>query len=387
MFAKSFKLLKLFGFEVRIDLSWLILAFLIVWSLAVGLFPHLYKNLSNTLYWAMSIIGGLGLFMSVIFHELCHSLIARHYGISIRGITLFVFGGVAQMEDEPRNPKSEFFMAIVGPISSVILGTIFYVIKSFAAFNNWHLSVIGITSYLTYINWVLAGFNLIPAFPLDGGRVLRAILWTFKKNLRWATRIASTIGSAFSYLMMFFGIIQFFLGDYLSGIWIFMIGMFLQGATQASYKQLIIRQVLEVEKVSKLMQTNPITVAPLMTIQELVDNYIYKYHFKMFPVAQDGDLTGCITTKEVKEIPKSAWQSTKVQELASHCSIDNTVDPDTDVVKALGLMNRTNRSRIMVVKDKKLVGILTLKDIMRFLSLKMDLENEDVASKDSDNIN
>jgi Zn-dependent protease len=195
MFGKRITLFKLFGFEVRVDLSWLIIAFLIVWSLAQGFFPYQHKGLSSTTYLWMGIVGALGLFASIVFHELWHSLIARRVGLHMKGITLFVFGGVAEMDEEPPNAKAEFLMAIAGPLSSIVLGFIFYVFYS--TFKGLPVPVEGVVRYLALINWILAGFNLLPAYPLDGGRVLRSALWFWKGDLRWATRIASQSGSAY----------------------------------------------------------------------------------------------------------------------------------------------------------------------------------------------
>jgi len=278
------------------------------------------------------------------------------------------------MEEEPPSAKAEFLMAIAGPISSILLGLIFLVIRTIGMLGGWPLPVNAIFRYLSFINWILAGFNLLPAFPLDGGRVLRSVLWRWKNNLRWATRIASRIGAVFGFLLIFMGIIQFFSGNFIGGIWWFMIGMFLQGAARMSYQRLVTRQALEGENVRDFMKSDPITVSPSISIEELVEDYIYKYHFKMFPVVERDRLFGCITTRQVKEIPKAEWQNKKVSEVARKCSNENTIDPDTDAIKALSIMHRTSNSRLMVVEGNKLVGILALKDIMKFLSIKLDLE-------------
>ena len=373
MFGKSIKLFSLFGFDVKIDISWLVLAFLITWSLAQGLFPYYFKNLASTTYWWMGIFGALGLFFSIIFHELSHSLIARNFGLPIKGITLFVFGGVAHMEEEPPSAKAEFLMAIAGPVSSVLLGIIFYVLRT-AGKSAWPVPVTGVLGYLAFINWILAGFNLLPAFPLDGGRVLRSALWKWKNNIGWATRIASRIGTLFGFVLIAMGVIQFFSGNLIGGIWWFMIGLFLQNAARMSYQQLMTRRALEGETVRKLMIANPVTVAASITIQELVEDYIYRHHYKMFPVVEGENLIGCITTRHLREIPKDEWMTKTVGEIARTCSPENTIAPDTDVIKVLSLMNRTRNSRLMVVEGNKLIGLIALKDIMNFLSIKLDLD-------------
>jgi Zn-dependent protease/predicted transcriptional regulator len=374
MFGKSVKLFTLFGFEVKVDISWLILALLITWSLARGLFPYYFKNLPITTYWWMGVVGAIGLFFSIIFHELWHSLIARKYGLPIKGITLFIFGGVAHMEEEPESAKVEFLMAIAGPVSSIILGGIFFCIRILGNGLDWTTPVTGVLGYLAFINWILAGFNLLPAFPLDGGRVLRSALWRWKNNLRWATQVASRIGSIFGIILIIMGIVQFFTGNFIAGIWWFMIGMFMQGAARSAYQQLLTRQALEGESVRDFMKEDPVTVTPDIKIEELVEKYMYKYHFKMFPVVEKGKLIGCITTKEIKGIPRNEWRSKTVGDLVDTCSSLNTIDSKTDIIKALAIMNQTKNSRLMVVEDHKLVGILALKDVMKFLSVKLDLD-------------
>lgn len=374
MFGKSIKLFTLFGFEVKVDISWLILAILITWSLARGLFPYYFKNQTIITYWWMGVIGAIGLFFSIIFHELWHSLIARKYGLPIKGITLFIFGGVAHMEEEPENAKVEFFMAIAGPLSSILLGGVFFCIRILGKGFGWTTSVTGVLGYLAFINWILAGFNLLPAFPLDGGRVLRSLLWRWKNNLRWATQIASRIGSIFGIILIIMGIVQFFTGNFIAGIWWFMIGMFMQGAARSAYQQLLTRQALEGESVRDFMKVDPVTVTADIKIEELVENYMYKYHFKMFPVVEKGELIGCITTKEIKEIPRNQWRSKTVGDLVDTCSSLNTISSKTDIIKALAIMNQTKNSRLMVVENHKLVGILSLKDVMKFLSVKLDLD-------------
>ncbi|KPK62842.1 peptidase M50 [candidate division WOR_3 bacterium SM23_42] len=374
MFGKSIRLFSLFGFDVKIDISWLILAFLITWSLAQGLFPYYFKGLTSTTYWWMGIFGALGLFFSIIFHELSHSLVARNFGLPIKGITLFIFGGVAHMEEEPSSAKAEFLMAIAGPASSVVLGIIFFILRSIGTIGGWPLAVNGVIGYLAIINWILAGFNLLPAFPLDGGRVLRSILWKWKQNISWATRVSSRVGTVFGFLLIAMGVIQFFSGNLIGGIWWFMIGLFLQNAARMSYQQLVTRRALEGETVRSLMITDPVTVPPTATIKELVEDYVYKHHYKMFPIVEGEILAGCITTRQLRQVPKAEWSTKTVGEVANACSTDNTIDPATDVIKVLSQMNRTGNSRLMVVEGNKLAGIIALKDIMNFLSIKLDLD-------------
>ena len=241
MFGKRFSLFKLLGFEVKIELSWVVLVVLLTWSLASNVFPSNTEGFSRSTYWWMGVAGTLGLFASVVFHELCHSLVARRYGLPITGITLFIFGGVAEMEDEPPSARSEFLMALAGPASSALLGFAFFGMTLLGRGQGWPAPVNGVTSYLASLNGSLAAFNLLPAFPLDGGRVLRSVLWGVRKDLRWATRIASRIGSGLGILLMVLGGLDLLLGNFVGGVWLFVIGMFVQNASRTSYQQLFIR--------------------------------------------------------------------------------------------------------------------------------------------------
>ncbi len=377
MFGKSVKLFTLLGFEVKVDFSWIIIAVLVTWSLAKGLFPFYYEDLSNTTYWYMGIAGAVGLFLSIVVHEFSHSVVARRFGIPMRGITLFIFGGVAEMNEEPQSAKSELYMAVAGPGASVVVGGVFYLIHLVTQGNIVSVAFHGVLQYLGFINLVLAGFNLLPAFPLDGGRVLRSILWGWKDNIRWATRISSQIGSGFGVFLIIMGAFNFISGNFIGGVWWFLIGMFVRTASQNSYQQLILRKELEGEKVERFMKENPITVSSNVTIRELVEDYVYKYHFKMFPVVEDSKLIGCVTTRQIKQYPPEEWEKYTVRELAKECTEENTIGKDEDAVKALSIMRNSGNSRLMVVDDKgKLVGILVLKDLLDFFFLRIDLEGE-----------
>jgi Zn-dependent protease/predicted transcriptional regulator len=376
MFGKKIHLFTLFGFEVGIDFTWFFLAVLVAWSLASYLFPLWYKGYSAGIYWIMGAAGAVGLFLSIVFHEFWHSIVARRYGLPMKGITLFIFGGVSEMEDEPPNARTEFLMAVAGPVSSVVLGGIFLLVYWGGSRANWPVPVWGVLQYLGWLNLLLAVFNMIPAFPLDGGRVLRSILWSIKGDLRWSTRVAAAFGSGFGMLLIILGLLTFITGSIVAGVWYFIIGMFIRGAAQMSYRQVLIRRAFSGETVARFMQTHPVTVPPTISVHELVNDYFYRYHYKMFPVTTNGTLAGCITSKQVKEIPREEWDRRHVQDVLAPCSMENVIPPDTDAMKALSLMNRTGNSRLMVVEGDHLIGVVTLKDMLKFLNLKMDLEGE-----------
>ncbi|NIP29689.1 MAG: CBS domain-containing protein, partial [Candidatus Dadabacteria bacterium] len=346
MFGKQIKLFSILGFDVSIDTSWLILAFLITWTLAQAYFPHYYKDFSAMTYWYMGACGAIGLFISIIFHELSHSLVARNYGIPMKGITLFIFGGVARMEDEPPSPKSEFLMAIAGPISSIFLAIFFYVISIYTKTTGLPGPVTAVFSYLAFINTVLAVFNMLPGFPLDGGRVLRSVLWYWKNNIKWATKIASQIGTGLGTLFIILGFVSIITGNFIGGLWWALIGIFLRNASSMSYQHLALRNAFKGEKVRRFMNPDPITINSSVTIQDLVENYFYHYHYKMFPVLDNSNLLGCVTTRNVKNIPKKDWDVITVKDITTKCTPDNTIDVNTDALKALMLMNNTGNSRL-----------------------------------------
>ena len=375
MFGHPVSLFKIFGFEIKVDISWLILAALITWSLASGLFPEYYKDLPRAAYWWMGAAGAVGLFLSIVIHELTHSLVARYYGMSMKGITLFIFGGVAQMEDEPPNPKAEFMMVIVGPLSSCLIGFLSFLLYNLGEKIGWPVTINGVLAYLAWLNIVLAVFNLIPAFPLDGGRVLRSALWSWKKDIRWATGIAAQIGSGFGILLIIMGIVYIISGDFVGGLWWFLIGLFLRSTAQMSYQQLLARNLFNAKKVNELMVKNPVTVPRSISLEEFIRDYVYKHHFQMYPVLSFGKLTGCISMKQVASIPREEWAQYTVGAVALTCNEETTVGPEEDANKALAIMNRTGNSRLLVVKGDQLEGIIALKDMLALLSLKME-END-----------
>jgi Zn-dependent protease/CBS domain-containing protein len=374
MLGRRLKLFKMFGFSVHVDVSWLIIAVLVTWTLAVGVFPNRYGGYSHGTYLFMGIAGALGLFVSIIIHEFFHSIVATRFGIPMKGITLFIFGGVAEMSEEPPSPKAEFLMAIAGPASSVVLALVCFAGYHAVQVANGPETLAGVLGYLAAINAILVAFNMLPGFPLDGGRMLRAGLWHWKGDIRWATRIASHVGSGFGAVLIILGILNVLGGNFVGGMWWFLIGMFLRGAASQSYQQVIIRKAMEGEKVRRFMNQDPVTVAPSTSIRELVEDFIYGYHYKLFPVVDNGTLLGCVTLQQVKEVPQDMRKTRTVGDVMGVCDSENTIAPDTDAMKALSRMSRTERSRLMVVDGNRLMGIITLKDLLRFLSLKVELE-------------
>lgn len=375
MFGRRIPLFKIFGFEVRIDTSWIFLAILIVWSLSQGVFPFEYPNLDGSTYWWMGIAGSVGLFASILLHELSHSLVAKYYDLPMKGITLFIFGGVAEMEGEAESPKVEFRMAAIGPVISILLGGLFYGISRMGEGFLWSDAVTGVFSYLGTINLVLAGFNLIPAFPLDGGRVLRAGLWKWKGNLVEATWMASRSGTVFGVILMVLGALGFLRGNFIGGMWWVLIGMFLKDAAKLSYQQVLVQHTLHGETIRRYMNPDPVSVPPSLSLQDFVNDYLYRHQHKMYPVTEGTRLMGCIQMRDLKKFPNIEWSRHTVSELVIPCSSENVVGPETDAKEVLSLMSRTGNSRLLVAERDSLLGVVTLKDMMKVVSLRLELED------------
>ncbi len=376
MFVKKFHLFKIFGFKVKMDVSWFFIFALITWSLASGFFPSAYKNLPTVTYWIMGVVSAVGLFISIVLHEFSHSVIARRFDIPMKGITLFLFGGVAEMEDEPPSPKSEFLMAVAGPTMSIVLGLVFFGLSVLARGGSAPTPVFGVLRYIGFMNGMLAVFNFIPAFPLDGGRVLRSIIWNANNDLVRATKITSMIGRVFGFLLIGFGVISLFLANFVAGMWWFLIGLFLNNAARTSYRQLLIKKALTGQKVDRFMKKNPVTVPSEVSVRELVEDYIYQYHYKLFPVVEGEKLVGCVTTKMLTSLPKSEWGRTPVSQIVLNCSRENSVEAGTDAAEVLKLMSKSGQSRLMVTRDGVLEGVVTLKDLLEYVNLRMELEAE-----------
>ena len=271
MLSNAVKLFSISGFDIKIDPSWLIVATLIVWSLSQRVFPSMLPGETSEIYLIMAVTGTLLFFTSLLLHELAHSVVARHFGLSVGGITLFLFGGVAEMETEPHTPGAEFLVAVAGPAMSLVLSTGFLFLSWIASFIGDLVVLAKIFSYLAIINFVLAVFNLVPAFPLDGGRIFRAFLWHRSGNLLRATEIAARSGVLFAFLLMGFGVFFLFQGALVSAMWQIMIGGFLLVAARSSYQMQLVHVVFNKRTVGNLMQTRPVTVEPEVSLSTFVN--------------------------------------------------------------------------------------------------------------------
>lgn len=253
MLGRTVTLFRLVGFDIKVDASWIFLAALVTWSLATGYFPSIYEGFETSVYWAMGLAGAFGLFFSIVFHELSHSIVARAFGMRIRGITLFIFGGVAELEDEPPSAVAEFLVAIAGPIASLFLAWSFNWAAVTGLAEEIVVPAIAVAAYLALINLILAAFNMLPAFPLDGGRALRAALWFIRGDVRSATYTAARLGGYFGLFFIFCGVGFVLLGNFVGGLWWGLIGLFLRGAAQAATQDQRTREHFEGEPVWRFM--------------------------------------------------------------------------------------------------------------------------------------
>jgi Zn-dependent protease/predicted transcriptional regulator len=383
MLGKTLTIFRLFGIPVRVDASWILIAILVGWSLDAGFFPFHAPGLAPGVYMEMALVGALGLFASIVFHEFAHALVGRRYGVEIRSITLFVFGGVAEMRNEPPSPRAEFRMAIAGPAASTLLAVVFAGLMLAAA--PLGPPVAAVLFWLAWANALLAAFNLVPAFPLDGGRVLRAALWHWKGSLRRATRITASIGSGFGILLIGLGVLAFLSGDLIAGVWWALIGLWLRSAASISYRQVVLRRFLEGERVRDFMRTDVTTVPPSLPLAELVEDYVYRNHHKMYPVLEGTDLVGYVRLEDLKRVPREQWDALRVRDVMLPCSEGACIGPEADMVVALGRMQRAENSRLLVVENRSLLGIVTLRDVLDHLALKLELEGEEkVGPNDGD---
>lgn len=371
---KSIYLGTLFNIPVEINYTWFIILSLIVFSLARGYFPLTNPELDPGAHWLMAFIAALLLFASLLAHEFSHSLVAMKNNLPISGITLFVFGGIAHMEKEPPSPEVEFKMAIAGPLMSFFLALVFFSLTT-ALYNLGAApAFLTITNYLFIINLVVGIFNLIPGFPLDGGRVLRATLWHFMKDIRRATAIAAGIGKSFAYLLIGIGLLNLFTGGLLAGVWFIFIGLFLQEAAETSYRQVVLKKLLGRTTIEKFVTSDVITVPANTFLDKLVDDYFFKYRHHSFPVVEDDQILGILTLHDIKHLDKTKWKETTAKQVMLPLNPDLVIHPSAHAMDALAQLSRNGLGRALVIDREKLIGIISQKDIMRLFEFKSEIE-------------
>jgi Zn-dependent protease/predicted transcriptional regulator len=390
--GNGFRAGKIFGITIRIDWSWLFIVLLVTWNLSI-LFGDLHPNWSLALIWGTAVVAALLFFASVLAHELAHSLVARSQGVPVRSITLFLFGGVSNIQRDPSSPGAEFLLTIVGPITSILLGVIFALLAGISAGS----SVTSVSFYsrtgaaarlsplstlllwLGPINILVGVFNLIPGFPLDGGRLVRSILWAITNNLRLATRWASWLGQLIAWLMiavgiaMIFGINVPFLGTgFVSGLWLAFIGWFLNTASAQSYRQVVVHDLLEGVSVERVMRANPPTVPPDCQISSLVEDHVMGTDDHAFPVVDNGQLLGMVTLEDVRALSRDEWQRTTVRDIMTPVDQLVTVDVQDDMSDALDKLQGRDVGQLPVLRDGQLAGLLRRRDIIKWLQIHAD---------------
>jgi Zn-dependent protease/predicted transcriptional regulator len=365
------KLGRIAGIEIGLHYSWFIIAILIALSLA-GHFHGVRPDWSRGVIWTSAVTTAVLFFATLLMHELAHSIVAKSRGLRVRAITLFALGGVSQIESEATDAKSEFWIAIVGPVTSVVLGYIFVLL---ARASGWlpggkpATPATAVLVWLGYINIGLAIFNMIPGFPLDGGRVLRAIAWWITGNVGRSTRIASQVGQGVAFLFILFGLYRFFVGANVGGLWLTFIGWFLLDAARSSYLQVGLMAELRHRRVSEIMESDCATVEGYLSLRDFVDQYLLHSASRCFVVVQDGRVAGLVTPAELKGVARENWPNTSVQSIMRPLQQVPAVSPEMPAVQALELMDRANSSQLAVISDGKLEGIFSRRQVLRFLQL------------------
>jgi Zn-dependent protease/predicted transcriptional regulator len=363
----GFRLGRVLGFEVRIDYSWFIIFFLILWTFSMGVFPAAYPGQDAGLYIAMGISGTLLFFASLLAHELAHAVVARRKGIVVEGITLFIFGGVAHAKMEFEEPGDEFQVAGVGPLSSFAIAVGFWLLAWAGARLGWPIAVVAVAQYLAFINVALAVFNLLPGFPLDGGRLFRAAVWKYTGNLTRATRWASNGGKVMGYLLIGVGILNFFAGNLIGGLWMVFIGWFVRMAAEASFVQHRLRTSFQGVRARDIMTPDPVTVPPDLPLQEFVEDFVFRGRHQSYPVVAAGRPLGLITLDRVRQLPREEWPRRSVAEAMVAAAEGVVVGPDEEMTGVLEKLAESRVRRVLVVREGELVGLISQSDIARWM--------------------
>ncbi|MGM0366839.1 MAG: site-2 protease family protein [Actinomycetota bacterium] len=373
MFKNSIKLFRVFGIEVRLDYSWFIIFALFAYLFGFYYFPNLLPGESALVIAAVTIITVLLFFSSVLVHELSHSLVARKRGIPIKKISLFIFGGMAHMEKEAQDPGSELVMAVAGPLASFVLAAVFGILWFFSR---------GVTvveeplRYLAMINVVLGVFNLLPGFPLDGGRVLRSIVWKVTDNLRRATYIAMISGRVIGFMLVGLGILFIFMGNFMGGIWFAFIGWFLQSSAYNSYRQTLFEIASKGIKVKDIMKEDVVAVPKDITLNQIIDNYFMKYRYGRFPVVEgkrNQKFIGIVSLHDVKSFSSEERDEITVGEIVKTVTDDEIIEPDMEVSDAIKRMSQNDLGHLVIMSGDRIRGLVTKSDVLRFMKFQTEL--------------
>ena len=359
------------GIDIFVHVSWLIIFVLLTWSLAGGWFAALYPGWSPLTYWMVSLLAALLLFVSVLLHELAHSLVARRRGLSVKNITLFIFGGISNLEQEPTSAGIEFQMSLVGPLTSLLIGGLSFVLLVLMGSGTSPLAAI--LRYLAVANVVLGLFNLLPGFPLDGGRVFRSIVWKISGSLSTATRAATLVGQAMAYLLILGGIWLLFGGNLLSGIWIGFLGWFLLIGAQSAHTQFMLETMFKGVTVGEVMNSNPVTVPANISLQKLVDDFLLPHGWRSAFVMQIDQLVGLITLSDIRHTPREQWGQTPVGHAMTPVERLHVVSPQQNLKEVIPLMVAHDVNQLAVLQEGRLVGVLSREEIIRSLQIRQTL--------------
>jgi Zn-dependent protease/predicted transcriptional regulator len=377
MFRGGIPIGKAFGIQLRLHYSWFLIFALVTWILASSYFnPTDYPTWSPSARIGAGLITSILFFASVLVHELMHSIVSERQGIPVRSITLFIFGGVSEITGEPKQPGDEFRMAIVGPLSSLVLGAIFFGIyfqlRGADTFGGQFVR--GIAFWLGYINVALGLFNLIPGFPLDGGRVLRSLIWSRNRDLRRSTKIASSVGRVVGFLFIFGGIFLIFFGGlWFQGIWLALIGWFVETAAVNSYQQLLMQEMLKDHVASEIMSSDCAVIPPDMTIDHLVNGNILTSGRRCFPVVSGSEIMGLMTLHNIKEVPRDRWATETVQQAMTPFDKLKWVRPDEELSSVLRILTQDNINQVPVVQDGQIVGMVSRENLLNFVHVRSRL--------------
>ncbi|MCD6310273.1 MAG: site-2 protease family protein [Candidatus Eremiobacteraeota bacterium] len=372
---------KVKGIPIKIDFSWIIVFALVTSTLGSELGNYL-KNLNpiSLVFWA--VIGSLVFFLSLLLHEMSHAIVAQKEKIGVKSVTLFIFGGVAQLTREPESPGSEFRMAAAGPAVSILLGIFFLVIWYLAIQASFSPPVILLAQILGITNLALGIFNLVPAFPLDGGRIFRAIVWAITKDLHKATGYAVTLGRLFAFILALWGITDLVRADIITGFWKIFIGFFLYQIASASLRMMTVRKAISGSRVADIMTSPPVTVPPYITVAQLVYEYFLVHRIFSYPVTENGTPVGIISTEEIRKIPRENWDYITVSQVMKPVTDDMLISSEEDMENAFCKMSGESKERLLVLYEGKLVGVLSLSDVTRFVEIKKRLdENGDYVTE------
>jgi len=378
--GKPIKLFKVAGVQVDIDYSWLVVFVLVLWSLSAGYFPQTYPGHQTFKYWIVGFAATVLFFASVLIHELSHAAVGNMLGEKIDRITLFIFGGMAHLSGEPKNANDEVKIAGVGPLTSLVLAFAFWLAAQALALESASSLWTAVFHYLAFINLALALFNLLPGFPLDGGRLLRAVLWKRWGDLHRATAHAADWGRNIAWALMALGALEIFAGALVGGLWLIFIGLFLRAAAAGGYQSTMIEQTLERIRVGDIMTREPVTLAAELSVADAVEGYFLRLGYGGFPVVAGGRVVGMLSLSQVRLCPAEDRARKTVAEIMLPADARIEIEPQASAISAIHKMNQANCRRLVVIDGGKLAGLITLTGVTRFVQIKTELASEAITN-------